>query len=285
MRKLRKCGNAQFNTGITKCPPNFGKKRMAIIVPKGTKLPANLTADALEELAHSANNTRIYGVFDFVEYAKNGGEVQTSANGYGPEEITGISALKETFTLRKYAPELHASFVRAGNREWGAYFIDEDNILYGENDGTDTLAPIDMSCIYTDVTPSPTSSAAATMSVTFAYADVKKAYSNYDYVPLGFNAQNLVLGLMNVRLEKVGETGNNYKMFEVVGGYDVTDIYGPLIATAGSTVVNGTTTAVTYDEATDTLTVAAGSGNTPISLKSPSVLYDNGIKGIEQVTA
>lgn len=283
MRKLRTCASAQFNTGVTKCPPNFGKKKMAIIVPKGAKLPASLTADALEELAHAAPATRIYGVMNFVEYAKNGGEVQTSANGYGPEEVTGISALKETYTLAKYSPELHASFVRAGNREWGAYFVDEDNVLYGQNDGTDTLAPFDMSCIYTDVTPSPTSSAAATMSITFAYADVKKAYENYDFVRLDFNAQNLVLGLTNVKLEKTATSGNAYKLYEVVGGFDVTGIYGPLIATAGAEALNGSTTAATYDESANTLTITAGSGSSAVSLKAPSVLYGKDIKGIEQV--
>lgn len=283
MRKLRTCGSAQFNTGVTKCPPNFGKKKMAIIVPKGTKLPASLTADALEELAHAAAASRIYGVMDFVEYAKNGGEVQTSANGYGPEEVTGISALKETYTLKKYLPELHASFVRAGNREFGAYFVDEDNVLYGQNDGTDTLAPFDMSCIYTDVTPSPTSSAAATMSITFSYADVKKAFETYDYTQLDFNPQTLVLGLTNVKLEKTGTTGSTYKLYESVGGYDVTGIYGPLIATAGADVLNGSTTAATYDEATNTMTITAGSGSSDVSLKAPSVLYGKDIKGIEQV--
>ena len=107
-----------------------------------------------------------------------------------------------------------------------------------------------MSCIYTDVTPSPTSSAAATMSITFAYADVKKAYENYDFVRLDFNAQNLVLGLTNVKLEKTATSGNAYKLYEVVGGFDVTGIYGPLIATAGADVLNGSTTAATSPAAT-----------------------------------
>lgn len=282
MRKLRKCGNAQLNTGISKCPPNFGKKKMAIIVPYGTKLPANLTADSLEELAHAADHTRIYGVSVFVEYAKNGGEVQTGAVGYGPEEVTGISPLKETYTLRKFSPELHASFVRNASRQWGVYFVDEDNLLFGENDGTDMLAPFPMSAVYTDATPSPTSSAAATMTITFSYEDVKKAFENFDYMKLDFNPQKLTLGLVAVSLEKADTTGNAYKIFEKTGGYDVTGIYGPLIATAGDSVISGTTTAVSYDEASDSLTIAASTG-ADIRLKSPSVLYANDIKGIEQL--
>ena len=86
-----------------------------------------------------------------------------------------------------------------------------------------------------------------------------------------------------MKLEKTATSGNAYKLYEVVGGFDVTGIYGPLIATAGADVLNGSTTAATYDEGANTLTIAAGSGSSAVSLKAPSVLYGKDIKGIEQV--
>lgn len=279
MRKLRTCDSAHLNTGVSKCPPNFGKKKMAIIVPYGTKLPADLDADKLEELAHAALASRIYGVGIFTEYAKNGGEAQTSTDGYGPEEVTGYSPLKETYNLA-YAPEVHAAFVRAKGSKWGVYFIDEGGLLYGENDGTDTLAPFPMANIYTDVTPSPTSSAKASMTITFSYEDTEAAYKNYDYTKLGFNVRNLVLGLVAVSLEKVGTSGDKYKIVEKVGGYDATEIYGPLLATAGATVLEGATAAAAYDEADKTLTIT---GSATARLKDPATLFEKGIKGIEQV--
>lgn len=281
MRKLRTCDSAHLNTGVSKCPPNFGKKKMAIIVPYGTKLPADLDADKLEELAHAALASRIYGVGTFTEYAKNGGEAQTSTDGYGPEEVTGYSPLKETYNLA-YAPEVHAAFVRAKGSKWGVYFIDEGGLLYGENDGTDTLAPFPMANIYTDVTPSPTSSAKASMTITFSYEDTETAYRNYDYEKLGFNVRNLVLGLTQVSLEKVGASGDKYKIVEKVGGYDATEIYGPLIATAGATVIEGATAASAYNEADKNLTITA-TGSAAVRLKDPATLFEKGIKGIEQV--
>lgn len=279
MRKLRTCDSAHLNTGVSKCPPNFGKKKMAIIVPYGTKLPADLDADKLEELAHAALASRIYGVGTFTEYAKNGGEAQTSTDGYGPEEVTGYSPLKETYNLA-YAPEVHAAFVRAKGSKWGAYFIDDEGMLYGENDGTDTLAPFPMANIYTDVTPSPTSSAKASMTITFSYEDTETAYENYDYEKLGFNPRNLILGLVAVSLEKTGTSGDKYKVVEKVGGYDATEIYGPLLATAGATVLEGATAAAAYDEADKTLTIT---GSATARLKDPATLFEKGIKGIEQV--
>lgn len=281
MRKLRKCNAAQLNTGVSKCSPDFGKMKGAIIVERNTKLPADLTADALEKLAHANRPDRIHGIVGFVEYAKNGGEVQTAANGYAGEEVTGISARKDTYTLNKFYPELHASLTKCHNKEWDVYFFDEDNVMYGLNDGTGLLAGVPMATVYSDATPHPTSSAKATMTVTFSFADAKKAITNFDYASLDFDPQKLVLGLTPVKLEKEA-TGNGYKLYEEIGGNDVTSIYGPLIAASGNTVISGATTAVTYDEDADTLTIAA-SDNAEVKLKSPAVLYENGITGIEQV--
>ncbi|WP_304649801.1 hypothetical protein [uncultured Duncaniella sp.] len=282
MRKLRKCNTAQLNTGISKCPPDFENMKGAILVSPGTKLPSDLTADKLESLVHAERPDRVYGIIRFTEYAKNGGEVQTSANDYDGETPTGVSARKDTFTLNKFYPELLAALTGTYNQHWDVYFFDDNNMLFGLNDGTDVLAGYPMTSVYGDSTPFNTSSAKASMTVTFAHENAKRAFTDFDYVQLDFNPQKLVLGLTPVRLEKTGTAGNSYKIFEKTGGYDVTAIYGPLIVTAGDTVVEGATTAITYNAGTETLTIASSSG-ADIRLKSPAVLYENDIKGIEQV--
>lgn len=280
MRKLRNCESSQLFTGVSKCAPDFNKMLGAILVKPGTKLPANLTAEALERLAHADRNERIYGILNFNEYAKNGGEPQTAAVGYGPTKVTGISARQDTFTLDKFYPELDASLTKTSNTPWDVYFIDEDYNLHGISDGTDLLAGYPMSCVYSDSTPFPTSSAASTMNVVFCHKNAKRAKTNFDYQPLGFDPFELTLGLTPVKMEKVAETGNDYKLYEALGGHDVTGIYGPLIADSGNVVINGTTTAVGYNEGAKTLTIT---GTGTISLKAPKVLYENDIKGIEQV--
>ncbi len=140
MRTPRTCDSAQLYTGTSKCPPNFGKMRAVILVPPGTKLPADLTAEKLEKLIHAEHSSRAYGIAGLCEYAKNGGEVQTAATGWGPEQVTGVSARKDAFDLEKYYPELDASLMQTANSQRDAYFIDEDNFLHGIDDGTDTLA-------------------------------------------------------------------------------------------------------------------------------------------------
>ena len=92
MRKLRTCDSAQLNTGVSKCPPDFENMKGAILVPPGTKLPADLTAEKLEQMVHADRPGRIFGIVRFTEYAKNGGEIQTAANGYDGEAPTGVSA-------------------------------------------------------------------------------------------------------------------------------------------------------------------------------------------------
>lgn len=284
MRKTRTCANAQLNTGVSKCPPDFGRMIGAIVTGINAKLPGGLTADALEMLAHADVNERIYGIVRFTEYAKNGGEAQTAANGYGPTEVTGYSARTDAYTLDKFYPELHASITRASNVARGVYFFDENNMLYGINDGTDVLAPYRMSCVYSDATPHPTSSAKATMTVTFSHEDAKKSITDFDYEQLDFDPSKLTLGLTEVLMTKVTDGGSAYKLVEKVGGYDVTGIYGPLIASAGATVLNGSTSAATYNEADNTVTIAT-TGSSEVSLKAPKVLFENDIKGIIQVTA
>lgn len=284
MRPLRTCVSAQLNTGVSKCPPDFENMKGAILVSPGTKLPADLTAEKLEKLIHANLPDRAYGIVRFTEYAKNGGEVQTSANGYDGEAPTGVSARKDTFNLNKFYPELMAALTSTYTEPRDVYFFDDNNMLYGLNDGTDVLAGYPMTSVYADATPFNTSSAKATMSVVFAHENAKRAFIDFDYIQLGFNPQKCVLGLTPVKLEKIGTSGNAYKLYEKIGGYDVTSIYGPLIVSAGNTVINGATSAVTYDDNAQTLTIAS-TGGADIRLKSPSVLYENDIKGIEQVSA
>lgn len=285
MRQIRTCTSAELNTGFSKCEIPYDKLLGAIVVPYGTKLPAGLTADKLEELAHADVSERVYGIGTFVEAAKNGGEVQTSAVGYGPEQITGISARKDTMTLDRYSIGLDASISRAGNRKWGVYYYDCDGFLYGINDGSDVLAPFPMNNIYSDSTPFKTSGNPAQLTVTFSHEDAKKSKENADFIKLDFLPDKLdYLGLTEVLLVKTTDSGSAYKIIEKVGGYDVTGIYGPLIATAGNTVLNGATSAATYNEADNTITIAT-TGSAVVSLKAPKVLYQNDIKGIIQVSA
>lgn len=282
MRELRTCESSQLFTGTSKCPPNFGKMRVVILVKPGVKLPAKLKGEDLEEMIHADVPNRAYGITGLCEYAKNGGEVQTGANGYGPEQVTGVSARKDTFDLERFSPELDASLMQASNSEWDAYFIDDEGYLHGINDGTETLAGYPMSSVYGESTPIGTSSSKATMQVVLCHKDAKLSKVKYDYEKINFNYSKLVLGILAVKLEKFGETGSKYKLYEAVGGHDITSIYGPLIAEAGATIFEEATTATTYNKADQTLTITASDG-VVVRLKSASALYEKGIKGIEQI--
>lgn len=117
MRAIRNCASAQLNTGTSKCEIPYDKLLGAIVVPYASKLPDDLTAEKLEELVHADASERVYGIRTFVEAAKNGGEVQTSTVGYGPERVTGLSARKDTMTLDRYSAALDAAISKAGNRD------------------------------------------------------------------------------------------------------------------------------------------------------------------------
>jgi hypothetical protein len=280
MKKLRKCNLAQLNTGVSKCPIDFGRMKGAIITHHGHKLPADLEGEALEKLCHAAIPERAYGVVTFVEYAKDGGEAQTNATGYGGTNITGFSARTDTYTMDSYYPELDAAFTKTANQKYDVYFFDEDNILYGINDGTEILAGFPMSTIYTTSTQHPTSSDKATMNVCFCFENAKEAITKYDYQPLDFDPRKYTLGLVLVDLVDVDGKKTTYKVVESTGGADLTSTYGPLLAD-NANLINGNASAVTYNEDVDTLTITTTGDTTP-SLKAPSVLYEAGVIGIEQ---
>ncbi|MFK1874164.1 hypothetical protein ACIXIT_00445 [Bacteroides fragilis] len=83
--------------------------------------------------------------------------------------------------------------------------------------------------------------------------------------------------MVEVVLEKQG-SDSKYKILEKIGGYDRTEEFGQLIADKAVEVM-GNVTSATY--ADGVITIVAKDSGVPV-LKSPEVLFKNGIKGIEQ---
>ena len=277
MKPTRNCYQADFATGVSGCPIEFGKMKGAIIVPHGEKLPAGFDADALREACHDDVPNRIYAVKTFVEYAKDGGEPQVSAVGYGSNKVTGVSQQTDTFTLDECDYGLHSELLKAKNVRKDVYFFDENGVIYGLNDGTDTLAGIPMACVYSTIVPYPTSSAKESLTISFCHEDAEKSQKSYDYIATGIDVLEAVIGLTPVEFVKDSDDG--YHIVEKVGGYDRTAEFGPTIAAHAEDVLDGAT-AATYTNGK--LTVTAATGATP-ALKAPSALFAQGIEGIIQV--
>lgn len=266
-----------MNTGGSACKIDWGKIRGAIMIEHGKKLPVGVTAKMLEELCHADRPDRIYPILPIYEGAKNGGEPQVNNVGYGPGTYNGLNAMTDTFTLGRFDEMLNAKLLQCANNQWDVYYWDSNKVLYGYNDGTDVLAGIPMSSVYPTVTPYATSGAKSVMTVSFCHADAEDSLMNFDYVKLGFNPSNALRGLTEVVLEE--KTSNKFKVYETMGGYDRTMGIGSLIASNVEKVMSGVTSA-TYDDGY--LTIVPKSGET-VALKSPSVLYESGIKWIEAV--
>lgn len=277
--KIRNCKGNALSTGVSACPYDREKIIMAIVVAHGQKLPETISGDTLEELCHADRPARIMPIGQFVEYAKNGGEPNVSAVGYGPNQVSDVSALTDTFTMGVYNDVLAQSLSRSMNTLFDVYFVDKNNVLHGIDDGTDTLAGFPMASVYPTITQFPTSGAKATLLVNFCYQDARTAFENANYEQLDFNITSFVYGLTPVKFAKVED--NKYKIVEVVGGLDRTAEFGEIIAKTPTAAIKGSATGVTYDEETETITIST---DTTPQLKSPSELYKAGIKGIEQAS-
>lgn len=275
MNNYRKCdGVEQFNTGTSKCPLNPDKVRGVILVMHGYKLPASLTAEALRQACHADRPNRIMPIKNIIEYAPNGGEAQVSANGYGPNKVTGFSPRVDTFTLEDPDFALRSNLIAAANVPLDVYLYDESNVIYGVSDGTDQLAGIELSGVYPSGQDFDSSGTEANLSVNLMIKDVKKYMKNASYVKADFDVENALTGLVYVEFQSEGSGA--YRLVEHYGKLDITPYFGALIASKASEVLNGASSA-SYEGG---LIKATASGS--LTLKSPSVLFENEIVGIEQ---
>lgn len=275
MRPIRNCKRGELNTGKSQCPLDLAHIIGAMVVVAGFEFPDNATASSIKEACHDDRPDRIMPIMTFVEYAKDGGEANVSSVGYGGNQVTGLSARTDTFTMAQHDPALAAALSKAMNLPFEVFYFDENDVVYGRRVG-DKLRGFPITTLYPTVTPHPTSSNPATLTVSFAFENARDAIEEFDFIELDFNLKDSLVMLTEVELVNTGT--NKYKIVEKVGGYDLTAKYGTAIATAAASAINGVS-AVSYDSDAEVLTLTVTQGATP-SLKAPSALYTAGIYGI-----
>lgn len=268
----RECGGGNgFNTGQNFCPLQPGKVKGLILVYHGKKLPSEITADSLEKACHADGMDRIFPVLNVSEYAVSGGEANTSENGYAGAEITGYSSRTDTFTLSKFNLALQANMVANKSTLFDMYAFDEDNVIYGLDDGTDVLAGIPLSGIYPTGQMYTSSGQKAYLAFNAIYADTEDYLAHASVRGTDLNLTTVLTGLVYVEFVSVSD---GFKLIDHYDRTDMTSYYGPQLAANAEAVLNGVSS-LTYEAG-----VLKGTG-TP-TLKGPSVLQENGITGIEQ---
>ena len=234
--------------------------------------------EKLEEMIHADRPGRIYPIGPIAEYAPSGGEAQTSKQGYGPSQITSYSELIEAWTLENYDEGLLANLMKLKNERMRALFVDKNNVVYGQHDTDTTIKGYLMSSIYpSSVQRFKTSGDNASMAVSLVYDDVEKAWMETKSLQGETDLVEKAKGLVWVDIVKVGSGGSSYKVVEHYGRYDLTTVYGSLLAKTEG--VWAGVSAAQYNAADGTLSLTSSS--TP-TLLSPAQLFTAGIKGIEQ---
>lgn len=270
----RECpGLATFNTGNSVCVLDPGKVKAIILTIHGHKLPEDKSADAIEAACHADRPNRIFPIKTIVEYAPSGGEAQTSAIGYGPTKVMGYSAKNDVWTLQDYDASLKANLMAAKNVAFDAYFVDENNIIYGMNDGTEYLAGIPLSGVYPGGQDWDSSGTEANLTVATMFKDYEKYIKSADVSAYKFDVVEALKGLVYVELKSM-ESGK-YKLVEHFGKLDITEHYGELLAKNATTAL-GVSDSPAASYADGVITVP---GNP--KLAKPSVLQGLGITGIE----
>lgn len=218
------------------------------------------------------------------EYAPAGGEVQTSQVGYGPVIITGYSETSDQFTMYDSDVQRRASIISNLNTAFDAYYVDDDNIIFGVEDDAAgenefPMKGFPLSGIGLGGTKFKTSSSAATDVLTLYTKDYAQNESKFMAYPVGFSLVTK-LEVSGIRLVQwVKQENNKWKLIDKSTKSDMSNYYGDTMKSKATTVFTGVSS-VTYEEGEFTFTFT--SGTTVPKLKAPSVLQANGIVGIEQ---
>lgn len=279
MRKIRECNVNTLATGKSACQIEMGKIIAVLLVEHGNVFDFTEPGSVLRA-CHGAvvdKPYRAYPITDIVEYARNGGEPQTGSVGYGGVGVTGVSGRTDVFTVHPYSEHLAASISKNMNRKFDAYYIDENNYIFGIDHGDGKLRGFPMNSIFCTATPHPTSSAQASMTISLCFTNARKSIELFDYYRIGYSLTNQLVGLVPVDLVEV-EKGK-YKIIESKGGYDRTAEFGLKIAQVD--MFTGVT-AVTYSNqgGNGLLTITTSEGSTP-KLKNPAFLFGLNVQGIE----
>lgn len=270
----RLCGGsaAGFNTGQNFCPLQPGKAKAVILTYHGKKLPVNLTAEEIEKACHADGQDRIFPITGISEYATSGGEANTSENGYAGSSITGYSARTDTFTLSKYNIALQANLVSNKATTFDMYVVDENDVIYGVDDASDSLAGIPLTGVYPTGQPFSSSGQVAYLAFNALYADTEAYMKNVSAKGVTFNLVGALVGLVFAEFVEIEE--GKYKLVDHYDRTDLTSYYGALIAqNASEALASGSTASY----AGGVLTISGEP-----RLAAPSVLQGLGITGIEQ---
>lgn len=271
----RNCVGKNFNSGIGKCPLNAGHVKAIILIEHGQILPATLTASSIEVACHANRPARIYPLKHIVEFAPEGGEAQTSENGYGGTKIVGYSAFNPTWTMADNDFNLRMNIVRAKGISFDAYFVDDNKIIYGKWNENGEFAGVPLVGIAEGGNLFDTSSDSDSLTVQTYVKDFEDWMANIAIQQVDFDIVGALEGLVFVKFA-AGSAANKYKLVNVADDLDVTAYYGQLIADNAATALTSGTSA-SYSAVNNELTITG----TP-TLAAPSVLQGAGITGIEQ---
>lgn len=270
----RLCGGsaAGFNTGQNFCPLQPGKAKAVILTYHGKKLPTDLTAENLEKYCHADGMDRIFPILNISEYATSGGDANVSDNGYAGSSITGYSDRTDTFTLSKYNMALQANLISNKATPFDMYVVDENDVIYGVDDGSDSLAGIPLTGVYPTGQPFSSSGQVAYLAFNALYADTEAYMKNASAKGATFNVLGALIGLVFVDFVEIEE--GKYKLVDHYDRTDLTSYYGAQISQNASDALASGSTASYAD---GVLTISGAP-----KLAAPSVLQGLGITGIEQ---
>jgi hypothetical protein len=276
-REYRKCVSTDgFNIGQSRCPADRGKIKALMFAMNGMKLPSPLTAESIRAACHADYPNRLYCALVVDEYAPSGGDVQTSAQGYGSSKVTGYAAQVDAYTVEYADAQMRANVLSAKNVPIDVYLLNDKNIIYGERVNKDFVGS-KLSGLSQGGQRFDSSGQVAQLIVSLYYKDIEKTLSNEDFIQADFDVLDAITGLTEVQMVEEGE--NVYRIVEKYGGNDVTPYVGAALTEENVAQIFTGATAATYSDTTGLITITGD----VTGMGKPSVLFTAGLEGLIQV--
>ena len=279
-----------FNVGVPPC--DLAKKKMkgVIFADSGVSFSGaeiasvNAFIQAVKDGCTAARGSRLYPIWDLLNFEDNTGEPSTGSIGNLTTATIVTSDAIPAFRYGYNGTEArHKRVAQISGASLDVFFVDEGWTVYGTDDGNGGFKGFNVLQAYADTSKFPVSDAVNQYSLRITLGSINEYRDNSLYV-VANSGITAAAGLVNVTMSEFSLVSNVLKVYMLAdGGTNLEPLYGAILdgltwtATNLQTGAAFTITSVATDATNDvmgitfdsTLWTALGSGD-KVQLNAPS---------------
>jgi hypothetical protein len=257
---LKNCTNSNAHTRPGSCPTFQGRPAGLIFTSRNALFstdPDTFNQEIREAIYASGQKIkdRATPVMQIANMAASGGDLQTSQEGWGGTQFTGLNEVREDYTIVKGGNCLYKQLSKLNDQEMRVFKIDNKGMIFGtvtEVEGVEKFRGYELSTIGTYLRPAADNAAAIMLSLVYSANLQQESIDSHAFELSGDEIE----GLWGIQLKKTA--AGKAQVVEACSGEDLTAIFGNSLANANIYLnkTGGNPTAVTFANGVLTFTPA-----------------------------